>query len=239
MPRSPAAGARPKRMMIAYAGLIAATVGLFWVTPTGFIPAQDQGYFLTVIQLPPGSSLAHRRGDAQGRRAHPADPGRQGIGDARRLRRPVADARPQRGRRLYSRSILRGAQEARRHLPASWRGAQGTADINEARLLIVPPPLIQGIGSAGGYRMMVEDRGGAAIRRSASRQRADRQGQPDQGPQADLHLLRHRHAARLRRYRPAKADCSACRRSACSRRCRSISARPSSTTSTCSAAPIA
>ena len=37
--------------------LIAATVGLFSITPTGFIPAQDQGYFLTVIQLPPGSSL--------------------------------------------------------------------------------------------------------------------------------------------------------------------------------------
>jgi multidrug efflux pump subunit AcrB len=37
---------------------------------------------------------------------------------------------------------------------------KATADINEARLLIVPPPLIQGIGSAGGYRMMVEDRGG-------------------------------------------------------------------------------
>jgi multidrug efflux pump subunit AcrB len=34
-----------------------------------------------------------------------------------------------------------------------------TADINEARLMIVPPPLIQGIGSAGGYRMMVEDLG--------------------------------------------------------------------------------
>ena len=28
---------------------------------------------------------------------------------------------------------------------------KATADINEARLLIVPPPLIQGIGSAGGY----------------------------------------------------------------------------------------
>jgi multidrug efflux pump subunit AcrB len=48
---------RPKRMMITYAGLIAATLGMFWVTPTGFIPAQDQGYFLTVIQLPPGASL--------------------------------------------------------------------------------------------------------------------------------------------------------------------------------------
>jgi multidrug efflux pump subunit AcrB len=35
-----------------------------------------------------------------------------------------------------------------------------TADINEARLIIVPPPLIQGIGSAGGYRLIVEDRTG-------------------------------------------------------------------------------
>ena len=35
-----------------------------------------------------------------------------------------------------------------------------TADINEARLLIIPPPLIQGIGSAGGYRMIVQDTGG-------------------------------------------------------------------------------
>src|SRR3546814_20328614 len=36
---------------------------------------------------------------------------------------------------------------------------KATADINEARLMIVPPPLIQGIGSAGGYRLMVEDLG--------------------------------------------------------------------------------
>jgi multidrug efflux pump subunit AcrB len=35
-----------------------------------------------------------------------------------------------------------------------------TGDINEARLLVIPPPLIQGIGSAGGYRMMVQDRAG-------------------------------------------------------------------------------
>ena len=48
---------RPKRMMAVYAGLIAATVALFWATPTGFIPAQDQGYFLTIVQLPAGASV--------------------------------------------------------------------------------------------------------------------------------------------------------------------------------------
>src|SRR3546814_17764529 len=37
--------------------LIAATAGLFWATPTGFIPAQDQGYFLVVAKLPSGASV--------------------------------------------------------------------------------------------------------------------------------------------------------------------------------------
>ena len=29
----------------------------FSATPTGFIPAQDQGYLIGVIQMPPGSTL--------------------------------------------------------------------------------------------------------------------------------------------------------------------------------------
>src|SRR3546814_2511321 len=56
---------RPKRMVVTYAGFIAATVGLFWVTPSGFIPAQDQGYFLTVIQLPPGSRSEEHTSELQ------------------------------------------------------------------------------------------------------------------------------------------------------------------------------
>ncbi|WP_152023370.1 efflux RND transporter permease subunit, partial [Mycobacterium tuberculosis] len=33
------------------------TAVVFTVTPSGFVPAQDQGYFLTIIQLPPGSAV--------------------------------------------------------------------------------------------------------------------------------------------------------------------------------------
>ena len=40
-----------------------------------------------------------------------------------------------------------------------------TADIDEARILVIPPPLIQGIGSAGGYRMIVQDREGGDYRK--------------------------------------------------------------------------
>ena len=43
---------------LVYAGLlIALTFFQFERAPTGFIPEQDQGYLITVIQLPPGASL--------------------------------------------------------------------------------------------------------------------------------------------------------------------------------------
>lgn len=41
-----------------YAGLLFLTYNRFNAAPDGFIPAQDQGYLITVIQLPPGSSLS-------------------------------------------------------------------------------------------------------------------------------------------------------------------------------------
>ena len=40
-----------------YALLLAATVWIFSIVPTGFIPAQDQGYAIVVVQLPEGASL--------------------------------------------------------------------------------------------------------------------------------------------------------------------------------------
>jgi hypothetical protein len=53
--------ARAVRMLaiigIAYVALIGLTVWRFADTPTGFIPAQDQGYVIAVLQLPPGTSL--------------------------------------------------------------------------------------------------------------------------------------------------------------------------------------
>ena len=45
-------------MLLVYAGLIALTVFQFRAAPTGFIPQQDQGYLINIIQLPPGASLA-------------------------------------------------------------------------------------------------------------------------------------------------------------------------------------
>ncbi len=47
----------PRAMFATYAGLVIAAAVLFWTTPAGFVPAQDQGYALAAVQLPPGSSV--------------------------------------------------------------------------------------------------------------------------------------------------------------------------------------
>ncbi|MEA3002864.1 MAG: hypothetical protein QOH81_1652 [Sphingomonadales bacterium] len=154
--------ARPKRMMTIYAGLIAATLGLFFVTPTGFIPAQDQGYFLTVIQLPPGSSV--ERTDATMRKVAARILPIAGVKGAVMLAGFDGASQTLAPNAAAAYIPLKSFEE-RRRLGVSFaqimdEARKRTADINEARLLIVPPPLIQGIGSAGGYRMIVQDRGG-------------------------------------------------------------------------------
>ena len=64
-------------MLVVYAGLLVLTGWQFGRAPTGFIPEQDQGYLITVIQLPPGASLA--RTDAVVREATKLVLGTEGI----------------------------------------------------------------------------------------------------------------------------------------------------------------
>src|ERR1700726_4540150 len=44
-------------VLVIYAWLIGSPGGQFARAPTGFIPEQDQGYLITVLQLPPGATL--------------------------------------------------------------------------------------------------------------------------------------------------------------------------------------
>jgi len=158
--------AMPRRMMLAYAALIGLTGGALWATPTGFIPAQDQGYFLTVIQLPPGSAtsrtdevmkkVAARMLPIEGIKGTVMLSGFDGTSETQSASAAAAywvlddfEERSARGQTLDS--LMAQAQQA-------------TADINEARLMIVKPPIIRGIGSAGGFRMMIEDRNGEGYR---------------------------------------------------------------------------
>jgi hydrophobe/amphiphile efflux-1 (HAE1) family protein len=153
---------RPKRMMLTYAGLILATGAVFWATPTGFVPAQDQGYFLTVIQLPPGASV--ERTDAVMQKVAKRILPLAGIKGAVMLAGfdgPSQTLGPNSAAAYFP---LKSFEE-RQKLGVSFaqimaEARKATADINEARLFILPPPLVQGIApGGGGYRFILQDQG--------------------------------------------------------------------------------
>lgn len=98
-----------------YAGLIALAGLQFWRAPGGFIPAQDQGYLITIVQLPPGSSLSRtRRGGAAGDCGSPGDSRRRAHRELRRVRRRLVYQRQQRGHDILHAHAVRGASCARR-----------------------------------------------------------------------------------------------------------------------------
>ena len=103
--RRPDPAARPSSaviMLVVYAGLLGAhRAGSSRARRPASFPQQDQGYLITVIQLPPGASLA--RTDAVVRRAAKImleTPGRRPRRALRRLRRRHLHQRVQRRRHL-------------------------------------------------------------------------------------------------------------------------------------------
>src|SRR5215813_1819915 len=154
---------RAALMVAVYGIIIGIGLNAFRTTPTGFIPQVDRGYIIVVVQLPPGASLA--RTDAIQQRAldiamqvpgvvHAANI--VGFSGATFTNAPnagalflVLDDFEKRGRDPQQSAAAIQAQLFRR-----------LSSIQEAFIIPVLPPPVMGIGTAGGFRMMVEDRAG-------------------------------------------------------------------------------
>ena len=150
----------PKRALTIYGGLVALTAALFWATPAGFVPAQDQGYALAAIQLPPGSSI--ERTDAVLKKAVSKllkVPGVDqavmfsGFDGASGTQASNAGAAYVTFKPFEERA---GTDRTELNIENDMRAA--LADMDEAFVFVIPPPVIQGIGNGGGYRMIVQDR---------------------------------------------------------------------------------
>jgi HAE1 family hydrophobic/amphiphilic exporter-1 len=144
---------------VAYALLIVMAGWRFFATPSGFIPAQDQGYLIGVVQLPPGSSL--QRTDAVMRQAiaiserNPAvkvSVGFAGLDGATFTNAPNAGVIFF-GLKPHQERTARAPQVISELIPALHAVKGGD-------VLVIPPPAVQGIGTAGGFKMMIEDRTG-------------------------------------------------------------------------------
>ena len=151
---------KPKRALTIYGGLVALTLAVFWATPAGFVPAQDQGYALAAIQLPPGSSI--ERTDAVLKKAVAKllkVPGVDqavmfsGFDGASGTQASNAGAAYVTFKPFEERA---GTDRTELNIENDMRAA--LADMDEAFVFVNPPPVIQGIGNGGGYRMIVQDR---------------------------------------------------------------------------------
>lgn len=152
-------------VMIVYAGLIGLTVQQFRDAPTGFIPDQDQGYLITVIQLPAGSSLA--RTDAVVKRAvnqileHPEV--EHAVGFAGFDGATFTNA-PNTGAIFFTMKDFQGRAARGATAQKILGEVQGSLfQIQEAFIFIVAPPPVRGIGNSGGWKLYVQDRRGRGI----------------------------------------------------------------------------
>ncbi|MBW6399389.1 efflux RND transporter permease subunit [Roseomonas sp. HJA6] len=152
----------PVLLMLVYGGLLAATGWTVTSTPTGLIPPLDRGYFIAAFQLPPGANLS--RTDAVIRRASEAilaTPGVEsavafvGFDGATFTNAPNAG--------VVFATLKPFEERAEHHLTtggilADLQGRlMGDPD---AMVFVLAPPSVPGIGTGGGFKLMIQDRAG-------------------------------------------------------------------------------
>ena len=149
-------------VLLVYAALIGIAGFQFARAPTGFIPEQDQGYLITVVQLPPGSTLD--RTEAVVKKAVEIIMTTTGI----------EHVAPFAGLDATTFTVASNAGTIFSGLPSLYShhidGVTATTVLNDLRkrlsviqdayVLTIPPPPVQGLGTAGGFKLMLQDRAG-------------------------------------------------------------------------------
>jgi HAE1 family hydrophobic/amphiphilic exporter-1 len=152
-------------MLAAYAGLVGLAGWQFARAPTGFIPAQDLGYLINVIQLPPGASLA--RTDAVAREATKVILKTPGVAHAV----PIVGLDGSTFTIAPNSAVVFSVLEPFRARAKKGLGGpqvqallnQRLGAIQDAFIISVAPPPVRGIGISGGFKMMVQDRRGRGL----------------------------------------------------------------------------
>jgi len=147
--------------LIIYAGLVFLTGWSFDKVPTGFVPTQDKQYLVAFAQLPEGASLD--RTEAVIRKM--SDMGLKQPGVEAAVAFPGLSisgfsVAPNQGIVFFTLKPFEERNSAALSGPAI-AGAlnQKLSSIKEAFVLAVPPPAVMGLGTIGGFKLYVEDRG--------------------------------------------------------------------------------
>jgi HAE1 family hydrophobic/amphiphilic exporter-1 len=132
--------------------------------PTGFIPIEDQGYLLVAVQLPDGAALDRTQNVLkQVSDLAAKTPGVEqviGISGISALDNSSSLANAGVAYLILKEWSERGPGQDLRSLFVGLN--EKLSVIEEARILVIPPPPIQGIGNAAGFAMQVQLRDGNA-----------------------------------------------------------------------------
>ena len=153
-------------VMILYLGLLALTGYGFRVTPTGFVPQQDQGYLLVGCQLPDGASL--ERTEAVTAKALSLIRETPGV-KTTLIVNGFGILTGTSTSNVASLFVILDDFEHRKSSDLSADAILNTlrgkfSQIPEALILAFGPPPIQGVGSTGGFTLMVQDRRGTSFK---------------------------------------------------------------------------
>jgi len=152
-------------VMLSFAGLIALTVYMFDIVPTGFVPAEDQGYVMMVVSLPEGATIERTR-EVMSKASKMAldTPGVDvsieiaGYNVIDALKQPYA------GVAFIVLKPWDERKSAETQLDSIMSSLQAkVAQIPEALVLIVNAPSIPGLGSTGGFTFEIQDLNGQGV----------------------------------------------------------------------------
>ncbi|MBH3411589.1 efflux RND transporter permease subunit [Pseudomonas putida] len=147
-------------MLIVYGVLLAMAMYLGKIVPGGFVPAQDKDYLVAIVQLPSGSSLEKTAQITKqvsdialkvpGVIGVPSFPGLNvnGLTNSSSSSLVFPVLKP---------SKERGAGETAAEIAAALNAEY--AKIKDATIAVFPPPPVSGLGTVGGFKLQIQDRG--------------------------------------------------------------------------------
>ena len=157
-------GSQRVLMMLLFALALGATWLVFTRVPSSFVPEEDEGYFITIIQAPPGASLEYTTDIAKRAEqivlAQPEVAGAFSVSGF-----SFSGAAPNQGlmfAKLKDFDERRGADHSLSAVLNRIRGPM-LGGITGAIVVPVAPPAIQGLSTFGGFQFEVLDESGGDI----------------------------------------------------------------------------
>jgi HAE1 family hydrophobic/amphiphilic exporter-1 len=157
---------RRKLVLATLGGGIVFTAIAFNAIPTGFVPTEDQGYAIGIVQMPEGGSLqqtaALQQRIAAALRQEPA------IRTSALFSGASFDGNaPNRGLFFFGTKPWseRGGDQSVAAIVGRLNGK--LAALQEGRVIVIEPPAIRGYGNSGGFEFQLLDQSGGAFSPSA------------------------------------------------------------------------